>query len=104
MHVKGFKTDQLMNLLVISLLITLYKYYLCLFQVLFFVRHQQILADGARAGFFIGDGAGVGKGRQIAGDCFQFFCNYNLGIIFDSYARGRTKHVWFRFLMMKMKP
>lgn len=24
------------------------------------------LPDGARAGFFLGDGAGVGKGRQIA--------------------------------------
>ena len=37
---------------------------------------------GAGAGFFIGDGAGVGKGRQIA------------GIILDSYARGRKNHVW----------
>ena len=24
-----------------------------------------ILANGQRAGFFIGDGAGVGKGRQV---------------------------------------
>ena len=31
----------------------------------------------AGAGFFIGDGAGVGKGRQIS------------GIILDNYARGR---------------
>ena len=30
-------------------------------------RHQLILPDGFRAGFFLGDGAGVGKGRQIAG-------------------------------------
>ena len=30
-------------------------------------RHDQILADGNRAGFMVGDGAGVGKGRTIAG-------------------------------------
>lgn len=30
--------------------------------------HSQVLPDGKRAGFFIGDGAGVGKGRTIAGD------------------------------------
>lgn len=36
----------------------------------------------AGAGFFIGDGAGVGKGRQIS------------GIILDNYARGRRKAVW----------
>ncbi|CAN0020567.1 unnamed protein product [Pylaiella littoralis] len=46
-------------------------------------RHTHILPDGKRAGFFIGDGAGVGKGRQIA------------GIILDSWARGKRKHVWF---------
>lgn len=46
-------------------------------------RHQMILANGQRAGFFIGDGAGVGKGRQIA------------GIIFDNVARGRNRHIWF---------
>lgn len=34
------------------------------------------------AGFFIGDGAGVGKGRQIA------------GIMLDNYARGRRRHIW----------
>jgi P-loop containing NTP hydrolase pore-1 len=32
-------------------------------------RHEQHLPDGSRAGFFIGDGAGVGKGRTIAGLC-----------------------------------
>ena len=42
-----------------------------------------ILPNGQRAGFFIGDAAGVGKGRQIA------------GIILDNYARGRTKGIWF---------
>ena len=28
-------------------------------------RHQTILPSGCRAGFFMGDGAGVGKGRQV---------------------------------------
>ncbi|CAH1780986.1 unnamed protein product, partial [Owenia fusiformis] len=46
-------------------------------------RHQLILANQTRAGFFIGDGAGVGKGRQVA------------GIVLDNFARGRTKHIWF---------
>ncbi|KAF6018566.1 hypothetical protein EB796_023110 [Bugula neritina] len=46
-------------------------------------RHQVILANGSRAGFFIGDAAGVGKGRQIA------------GVIMDNYCRGRDKHIWF---------
>lgn len=34
-------------------------------------RHQQLLPDGTRAGMFIGDGAGVGKGRTIAGMCVR---------------------------------
>ncbi|CAH3034314.1 unnamed protein product [Porites lobata] len=46
-------------------------------------RHQMVLANGQRAGFFIGDGAGVGKGRQIA------------GIVLDNFARGRSRHIWF---------
>lgn len=29
-------------------------------------RHTHFLPDGKRAGFFIGDGAGVGKGRQVS--------------------------------------
>jgi hypothetical protein len=45
-------------------------------------RHQLMLSGGARAGFFLGDGAGVGKGRQIS------------GIIADNIARGRAQHVW----------
>ena len=28
-------------------------------------RHLTLLPDGTRAGFFIGDAAGVGKGRQV---------------------------------------
>ena len=46
-------------------------------------KHCEFLPDGVtRAGFFIGDGAGVGKGRQVS------------GIILDSYARGRRQHLW----------
>lgn len=44
--------------------------------------HGQKLADGYRKGFFIGDGTGVGKGRQIA------------GIIMDNFLHGRRKAVW----------
>ena len=35
-----------------------------------------------RAGFFMGDGPGVGKGRQIA------------GIVLENFLRGRKKAVW----------
>lgn len=46
-------------------------------------KHSEFLPDGrTRAGFFIGDGAGVGKGRAIA------------GVVLDSFARGRRQHVW----------
>ncbi|KAL4533952.1 hypothetical protein Ndes2526B_g07167 [Nannochloris sp. 'desiccata'] len=45
-------------------------------------KHLSWLPSGERAGFFIGDGAGTGKGRQIA------------SIILDSYLRGRVKSVW----------
>ena len=45
--------------------------------------HAQLLPDGTtRRGFFIGDGTGVGKGRQIA------------AIIRDNFAQGRKKAVW----------
>jgi hypothetical protein len=46
-------------------------------------RHQHMLPNGERAGFFIGDGAGVGKGRQVA------------GIILNSLVRKCPKHLWF---------
>jgi hypothetical protein len=45
-------------------------------------RHSKRLPDGSRAGFFLGDSAGAGKGRQVA------------GIILDNLLRGRKKHVW----------
>jgi len=60
-------------------------------------RHQVLLGDGQRAGFFLGDAAGVGKGRQVSiyqikfieffasSFCFSIFClliycsvNYNI--------------------------
>ncbi|MEW6385894.1 MAG: strawberry notch-like NTP hydrolase domain-containing protein [Thermodesulfobacteriota bacterium] len=44
--------------------------------------HQDILPDGQRRGFFIGDGTGVGKGREIA------------GIIYDNWNQGRKKAAW----------
>jgi len=44
--------------------------------------HEQMLPDGKRRGFMIGDGTGVGKAREIA------------GIIQDNFNRGRTKAVW----------
>jgi hypothetical protein len=45
-------------------------------------QHDNFLSDGSRAGFLIGDGAGVGKGRTIA------------GIIYENYLRGRKRSVW----------
>ncbi|XP_063979125.1 protein strawberry notch isoform X2 [Diachasmimorpha longicaudata] len=45
-------------------------------------QHEHLLPDGSRAGFLIGDGAGVGKGRTIA------------GIIFENYQRGRKRAIW----------
>ncbi|XP_057486376.1 protein FORGETTER 1-like isoform X4 [Actinidia eriantha] len=45
-------------------------------------RHLQHLQNGSRAGFFIGDGAGVGKGRTIA------------GLIWENWHHGRRKALW----------
>lgn len=45
-------------------------------------RHLQHLPDESRAGFFIGDGAGVGKGRTIA------------GLIWENWQHGRRKALW----------
>jgi hypothetical protein len=38
-----------------------------------------LLATGARAGFFLGDGAGVGKGRQIAAAIKEYWLRRPLG-------------------------
>lgn len=45
-------------------------------------RHLQHLQNGARAGFFIGDGAGVGKGRTVA------------GLIWENWQHGNQKALW----------
>ncbi|XP_009595784.1 protein FORGETTER 1 isoform X2 [Nicotiana tomentosiformis] len=45
-------------------------------------RHLQFLPNGTRAGFFVGDGAGVGKGRTIA------------GLIWENWHHGRRKALW----------
>ncbi|KAF8036651.1 hypothetical protein BT93_C2393 [Corymbia citriodora subsp. variegata] len=45
-------------------------------------RHLQHLANGTRAGFFVGDGAGVGKGRTIA------------GLIWENWHQERKKALW----------
>lgn len=44
--------------------------------------HNQNLPDGERRGFFIGDGTGVGKGREIS------------GILLDNWLQGRRQAVW----------
>lgn len=46
------------------------------------MAHEQMLPNGERMGFFIGDGTGVGKGREVA------------AIILDNWRRGRKKAVW----------
>ncbi|KAK1280548.1 hypothetical protein QJS04_geneDACA014302 [Acorus gramineus] len=45
-------------------------------------RHLHHLQNSVRAGFFIGDGAGVGKGRTIA------------GLIWENWHHGRHKALW----------
>lgn len=47
--------------------------------------HAQKLPNGSRKGFFIGDGTGVGKGREIS------------GVILDNLLQGREKAVWISF-------
>lgn len=44
--------------------------------------HEEVLESGERRGYFIGDGTGVGKGRQAA------------GIILDNFNQGREKALW----------
>uniref|UniRef100_T1HTA4 Uncharacterized protein n=1 Tax=Rhodnius prolixus TaxID=13249 RepID=T1HTA4_RHOPR len=49
-------------------------------------QHEVILSNGMRAGFLIGDGAGVGKGRAIA------------GLIYENYLRNRKKSIWISIM------
>ena len=44
--------------------------------------HNEKLPSGERAGYFIGDGTGVGKGREIS------------AIIIDNARQGRKKAIW----------
>ncbi|XP_053437426.1 protein strawberry notch homolog 2 isoform X4 [Nycticebus coucang] len=46
-------------------------------------QHEVLLPSGQRAGFLIGDGAGVGKGRTVA------------GVILENHLRSRKKALWF---------
>ncbi|MGH0167483.1 UNVERIFIED_CONTAM: hypothetical protein FKN15_062598 [Acipenser sinensis] len=46
-------------------------------------QHETFLPNGDRAAYLIGDGAGVGKGRTIA------------GIIYENYILGRKRALWF---------
>ena len=45
-------------------------------------KHMTFLPSGQRAGFLVGDGAGVGKGRTIA------------GCIHENYLQGRKRSLW----------
>ncbi len=45
-------------------------------------KHESFLPNGHRCGFLVGDGAGVGKGRTIA------------GMIYENYLHGRKKALW----------
>lgn len=45
-------------------------------------RHEQRLPNGSRAGYFVGDGTGVGKGRILA------------GIALDNWNRKRRRILW----------
>lgn len=45
-------------------------------------RHNLILPDGSVGGFFLGDGTGVGKGRQIA------------AIAYNNWLQGRKRQIW----------
>lgn len=46
-------------------------------------RHETLLPGGdRRCGFFLGDGVGLGKGRQLA------------GMIAEGWLRGRRKSLW----------
>ncbi|XP_063066402.1 protein strawberry notch homolog 1 isoform X2 [Engraulis encrasicolus] len=46
-------------------------------------QHETFLPNEDRAAYLIGDGAGVGKGRTIA------------GIIYENYLLGRKRSLWF---------
>eukprot|EP00898_Chlorokybus_atmophyticus_P004114 jgi/Chlat1/4703/Chrsp3S00444 len=45
-------------------------------------RHEQVLPSNQRGGFFLGDGAGVGKGRTVA------------GLVKENWKMGRRRGIW----------
>lgn len=47
--------------------------------------HSKVLPNGQRRGFMIGDGTGVGKGREAA------------GIILDNQRQGRKRSLWVSY-------
>ena len=49
----------------------------------FLQQHETFLPGGDRAAYLIGDGAGVGKGRTIA------------GVIYENYLLGRKRSLWY---------
>lgn len=48
--------------------------------------HQQFLPSGERVGFFVGDGTGVGKGREIAGTIQHYWNSGTRRIVWVSYS------------------
>lgn len=53
--------------------------------------HERFTPSNSRYGFFVGDGPGVGKGRQVAAIIVENYLRYNLAFIF----RGRRRSIWF---------
>lgn len=51
-------------------------------------RHALLLPDGRRAGFFIGDGTGFGKGRELAGLIWDNW------LAPDAKTRGSRRSIW----------
>lgn len=45
-------------------------------------KFEEFLPNGTRKGFFLGDGAGVGKGRQLS------------GLVLENWAQDRKKSIW----------
>ena len=70
---------QVSHLVFIFVEVYIYALHLLTIFVLLWQRHLHHLPNGPRAGFFIGDGAGVGKGRTIA------------GLIWENWQQGRHK-------------
>ena len=55
-------------------------------------RHQLFSPQGYRYGFLLGDGAGVGKGRQLAGIIAENWIAYEF--LERMRGRGRKQAIW----------